>query len=77
MAVAANKVQGIRAALIHDVNIVKSARQDDDINVLALGADFISSDRAEEVIQAFLKTSFSGAERHTRRIGQIQKMEGK
>ena len=77
MAVAANKVAGIRAALVHDVALVKSARNDDNMNVLALGADFISSDNAEQVIQAFLKTPFSGADRHVKRIGQIAKMEGK
>mgnify|MGYP001574488983 CR=1 FL=1 len=77
MAVAANKVKGIRAALIHDASIAKSARNDDNINVLALGADFVSSDTAEQVIQAFLKTPFSGADRHARRIEMIGKMEGK
>ncbi|MDA1168810.1 MAG: RpiB/LacA/LacB family sugar-phosphate isomerase [bacterium] len=77
MAIAANKVKGIRAALIHDARIAKSARNDDNINVLALGADFVSSDTAEQVIQAFLKTPFSGADKHVKRIGQIAKMEGK
>lgn len=75
MAVAANKVKGIRAALIHDASIAKSARNDDNINVLALGADFVSSDTAEQVIQAFLKTPFSGADRHVKRVGMIAKME--
>lgn len=77
MAVAANKVAGIRAALVHDVALVKCARNDDNINVLALGADFISIDQAEQVVQAFLKTPFSGADRHMRRIEEIKKMEGK
>ncbi len=75
MAVAANKVRGIRAALIHEVPIAKSARHDDNINVLALGADHISSDDAEQVIQAFLKTPFSGADRHKRRIEEITQLE--
>ena len=75
VAIAANKVKGIRAALIHDVNIAKNARHDDDINVLALGADYISQDTAEQVIQTFLKTPFSGSPRHVRRIEKIASIE--
>ncbi len=75
MAITANKIKGIRAALIHDNNIAKNARHDDDINVLALGADYISSDTAEQIIQTFLKTSFSGSDRHMRRIQKISDIE--
>lgn len=75
MAVAANKVPGIRAALIHEVNIAKNARHDDDINVLALGADYIQQETAERVVQTFLTTSFSGAERHVRRLEKITALE--
>lgn len=75
MAVAANKIAGIRAALIHSIDIARMARTDDDINVLALGSDFISSDTAESVIKTFLTTQFSGAERHIRRIEKISKLE--
>lgn len=75
MAVAANKVPGIRAALIHDAAIAKDARNDDDINVLTLGAEHITSDEAERVIDAFLNTPFSGAERHKRRIEKITQLE--
>ena len=79
VAVAANKVKGIRAALIHDVNIAKAARNDDDINILALGADYISLEDlptgqagAKKIITVFLETPFSGEERHLRRIGKIE-----
>lgn len=72
MAVAANKIQGVRAALIHDTNIAKAARNDDDINVLALGADYISLEEAKSAASVFLETPFSGEDRHTRRIGKIE-----
>jgi len=75
MAVAANKVKGIRASLIHDPAIVEAAQRDDDINVLALGADYISLERAKKVINKWLTTKFSGEERHVRRIGKIARIE--
>lgn len=75
VAIAANKVVGIRAALIHDSKIATAARNDDDINILALGADYISLEDAKRVITAFLETPFSGEDRHTRRIGEIAEIE--
>src|SRR3989344_1836115 len=75
MAVAANKVAGVRAALIHDVEIAKIARNDDDINILALGSDFISLEEAQAIASTFLSTPFSGLERHVRRVGKIAEME--
>lgn len=77
MAVVADKVAGIRAALIHDQEIAQAAQRDDDINVLALGASYISLDTAKEVIMAWLTTPFSGAERHERRISKIAAYEDK
>ncbi len=71
IAVAANKVAGIRAALIHDPAVVAAARNDDDINVLALGADFITLEAAKAVITPFLTTAFSGEDRHVRRLKEI------
>lgn len=75
MAVAANKINGVRAALIHDAQIAKAGRQDDDLNVLALGADYISLEDAKEVISVFLETQFSGEERHIKRIAKISELE--
>lgn len=75
MAVAADKVKGIRAALIHDPAIAAAAQRDDDINVLALGAEYITPEEAKGVVAAWLSTSFSGEERHKRRIGQIAAYE--
>lgn len=75
MAVVANKVPGIRAALIHDPDIARAAQRDDDINVLTLGAMFITEDDAKAVINAWLETIFSGEERHVRRINKIKRFE--
>lgn len=75
MAVTADKVKGIRAALIHDPKIAESAQRDDNINVLALGSFHISLEQAQQVIKAWLGTPFSQAERHRRRIGKIQQYE--
>ena len=75
MAVAAGKVDGIRAALIHDVEIARAARNDDDINVLAIGSDYIDVEVVKEVLAKWLATSFSGEARHVRRIGKITEYE--
>jgi ribose 5-phosphate isomerase B len=75
MAVAANKVHGIRAALMHDPLLAAAAQRDDAINVLALGSDYISLEKAQEVITQWLHTHFSGEERHQRRIDKISQFE--
>jgi RpiB/LacA/LacB family sugar-phosphate isomerase len=75
MAVVADKVPGVRAGLLHDPEMAASARRDDDINVLALGARHISLEKAKEVVKAWLETEFSGAERHRRRIEKIKQYE--
>ncbi len=75
MAVVADKVKGVRAALIHDPAIAEAARRDDNTNVLALGASFITFGQAKQVVRAWLASTFLGAERHQRRIGKIQQYE--
>lgn len=75
MSVVADKVPGIRAALIHDPKIAEVAQRDDDINVLALGARFISLAQAKKVITNWLSTPFSLADRHQRRLGKIAAYE--
>ncbi len=74
MAAAANKTKGVRSALIHDEAIAKAARNDDDSNILALGADYISLENAKKVIAVFLETPFSGEDRHMRRIEKIEQI---
>lgn len=73
--VAANKVAGIRAALCHDTFSARQGVEDDAMNVLCLGARIIGPSLAAEVVQAFLRASFSGAERHRRRVSKIQEIE--
>lgn len=73
--VAANKVPGIRAGLCHDTFSARQGVEDDDVNVLCLGARVIGPELAFEVIGAWLKARFSGAERHVRRRGKVIAME--
>ena len=75
MAVAAGKVRGIRAAVIHDPKIAAAAQRDDDINVLAIGAAYTDIANAKEVIANWLATPFSGEDRHVRRISKIAEYE--
>ncbi len=73
--VAANKVPGIRAALCHDTFSAHQGVEDDDLNVLCIGARVIGPSLAAEVIGAFLGAKFSGLERHVRRVGKIAGIE--
>jgi ribose 5-phosphate isomerase B len=73
--VACNKVPGVRAALSHDTFSARQGVEDDDVNVLCLGARVIGSELAFEVIAAFLKARFSGAERHVRRRDKVTAIE--
>jgi ribose 5-phosphate isomerase B len=73
--VAANKVPGVRAGLIHDVFSAHQGVEDDDMNVLCLGGKVIGSGLAWELIERFLAARFSGAERHTRRLAKVRALE--
>lgn len=72
---AANKVAGIRAALVWSVNTAVLAREHNNANVCAIGARQHSIDEALLFIDTFLRTPFSGDERHVRRIAQIAEFE--
>lgn len=73
--VAANKFVGIRAALCHDTFTARQGVEDDAMNVLCLGARVIGPSLAAEILEAFLRARFSGAERHRRRLAKIQEFE--
>lgn len=75
MAVVSDKVPKIRAALIHDPNIARAARRDDDMNVLALGAQYISLSDAKKIVDVWLTTPFAKEDRFTRRIQKIMRYE--
>jgi RpiB/LacA/LacB family sugar-phosphate isomerase len=74
-AIAANKLRGIRAALCHDLFTARQSREDDDANVLCLGARVIDADTAVTLARAFLAARFSGIERHRRRVAKIAALE--
>jgi len=73
--IAANKVAGVRAGLIHDVFSAHQGVEDDDMNVFSLGGQIIGPALAWELIETFLNASFSGAERHQRRVNKVQALE--
>jgi ribose 5-phosphate isomerase B len=73
--IAANKVAGVRAGLIHDVFSAHQGVEDDDMNVFCLGGKVIGSALAWELIETFLKARFSGAERHQRRVDKVKALE--
>lgn len=73
--VAANKVPGLRSALCHDTFSARQGVEDDDMNVVCLGARVIGPALAAEVLKAFLAAKFSGAERHVRRLEKVKAIE--
>src|SRR5688500_10447349 len=74
-AIAANKLRGIRAALCHDLFTARQSREDDDANVLCLGARVIDAETAVALTRAFLSAGFSGIDRHRRRVAKIAALE--
>lgn len=74
ISIAANKVPGIRAALAHDVNTARLAREHNDANVLALGGRVVTGETAIEMVQTFLTTAYLGG-RHQRRLDKITQIE--
>jgi ribose 5-phosphate isomerase B len=73
--VAANKVMGIRAGMCHDSFSARQGVEDDNMNVLCLGARVVGVELAADLVRDFLGARFSGAERHRRRLGKIAAME--
>lgn len=76
MAIAANRVGGIRAAVIWSPEVARESRRDNDSNVLSLPERFIDEDTALAIVDAWLDQEFSGEERHQRRIDQIEELYG-
>ncbi len=73
--IAANKIAGVRAALIQDHFSAHQGVEDDDMNLLCLGGRVIGFASAQELIITFLKSEFSNAERHLRRLEKIKALE--
>jgi ribose 5-phosphate isomerase B len=73
--VAANKFPGVRAAVCHDTFSAHQGVEDDNMNVLCLGARVVGTELAKEIVRTFLRASFSQAERHVRRLGKVSDIE--
>ena len=73
--VAASKVPGSRSAMCHDTFSARQGVEDDNMNVLCLGARVIGPLLADECVHAFLGAKFSGAERHVRRLAEVKAIE--
>ncbi len=76
MAIAANKVPGIRAALCHDIFTAKAAREHNDANILTLGERVLQSEIACDIVEAWLEGHFAGG-RHAGRLAKIRQLEQK
>jgi len=73
--VCANKIQGIRAALIHDHFSARQGVEDDHMNILCMGGRTVGPAVAWDLLQTFLDAQFSQAQRHLRRLGKIAALE--
>jgi ribose 5-phosphate isomerase B len=73
-AISANKVMGIRCAVVHDVTTARLARFHNDANMISLGARIVGSEVAKEIVRTFLATPFEGG-RHVERLRKIAKYE--
>ncbi len=77
MSIVANKIEGIRASLCHDVFSAQKAREHNDANILTLGGRVIGVGLAREIVKVWLNTDFSQEERHLIRLKKIEQEEDK
>ena len=75
VSIAANKIKGIRCALLSDTFSAHATREHNDANMMAMGARVIGIGLALDIVDEFLTTEFSGAERHIRRVDMIHQLE--
>jgi len=75
--IAANKVKGVRACLIHEKFSAKQGVEDDDMNMICLGGRVVDHTLAWELTTIFLNAKFSGLERHKRRLDKVTALENK
>ncbi len=75
ISIAANKVRGIRCALLHDVWSAKMTRAHNDTNMMAMGAAVVGKMLALEIVDTWLGTEFSGEAKHQRRIDKVMALE--
>jgi len=77
MSISANKVKGIRCALVHDMFSAQATREHNDTNVLAMGERVIGPGVAQEIVRIWLETEFSQGPRHQNRINKMMAIEAK
>ena len=75
MSIVANKIKGVRAALVHDEVSAEMSRRHNNANVLCLGARIVGSALAAELVKAFVSAQFTGEPRHARRLEKVNAME--
>ena len=75
VSITANKVKGIRCALLSDVMSARMTREHNDTNMMAMGAGVVGTMLALEIVDTWLGTAFSGNERHQRRIDKVMALE--
>lgn len=73
--IVANKVKGARAATGFDHEVARTSRSDDNTNVLCLPGRHLNANEAKKIVDTWLSTEFSGAERHLRRLKRVQEIE--
>ncbi len=77
MSIAANKVAGIRAAVVDHTSAARLSREHNDANVLCLGARFTAAEYAAEIVQTWIDTPFSNDARHLGRVNKIKKLDAR
>lgn len=77
ISIAANKLTNVRAGVCQDIETARLSREHNDLNILVMGANFVSLKDAREILDVWLKTDFSREERHRRRVRQITEIEKK
>lgn len=75
VSIAANKVKGVRCALLSDLMSARLTREHNDTNVMAMGAFIVGQALALQIVDTWLGTEFSGGERHARRIAKLAELE--
>ena len=76
VSVTANKIKGVRCALLSDLMTARMTREHNDTNVMALGAGVVGQMLALQIVDTWIGTEFSGNERHQRRIDKVMALEG-
>lgn len=73
--IVSNKINGIRCVLALNADQVRASRQDDNVNMLAIAADYTSLEDAKQLVDAFISTPYEPSEKHERRLAEIDRIE--